>query len=157
MSSGLAIERARFGLEVGRTNHQQDTSPPPPLAYQKSCKLSSSIPRVGVSKPTQITHPKPSPTQTNNVGRNAFGVVRNSPGLVQEQVECICSVKCVKYCARAARKTSYDDIAKLGPSWNFSLAENLKSLSLQDGPQSGIIFWIVTPPHSLRNQPVTSH
>jgi hypothetical protein len=31
------------------------------------------------------------------------------------------------------------DIATLGPSWNFSLAENLASLSLQDGPQSGII------------------
>ena len=28
MSSGLAIERARFGLEVGRTTHPQDTSPP---------------------------------------------------------------------------------------------------------------------------------
>jgi hypothetical protein len=29
--------------------------------------------------------------------------------------------------------------ATLGPSWNFSLAENLASLSLQDGPRSGII------------------
>jgi hypothetical protein len=37
---------------------------------------------------------------------------------------------------------SIDDIviATLGPSWNFSLAENLASLSLQDGPQSGTIF-----------------
>ena len=31
MSSGLAIERARFGLEVGRTNHQL-TSPTPGLS-----------------------------------------------------------------------------------------------------------------------------
>ena len=29
MSSGLAIERARFGLEVGRTTHPQDVQPPP--------------------------------------------------------------------------------------------------------------------------------
>ena len=36
--------------------------------------------------------------------------------------------------------------ATLGPSWNFSLAENQKSLDLQDGPWSGITFWIVTHP-----------
>ena len=35
-------------------------------------------------------------------------------------------------------------IATLGPSWNFNLSENLASLSLQDGPQSGIIIEIVT-------------
>ena len=33
-------------------------------------------------------------------------------------------------------------IATLGPSWNFSLAENLASLSLQDGPRSGYIIAI---------------
>ena len=32
------------------------------------------------------------------------------------------------------------DVATLGPSWKFSPAENLASLSLQDGPQSGIII-----------------
>jgi hypothetical protein len=31
-------------------------------------------------------------------------------------------------------------IDTLGPSWNFSLAESLASLSLQYGPQSGIII-----------------
>jgi hypothetical protein len=31
-------------------------------------------------------------------------------------------------------------IATLGPSWNFSLTENLASLSLQDGLRSGIII-----------------
>ena len=31
-------------------------------------------------------------------------------------------------------------IATLGESWNISLAENLKSLDLQDGPISGIPF-----------------
>ena len=31
-------------------------------------------------------------------------------------------------------------IATLGPSWSFSLSESLASLSLQDGPQSGIII-----------------
>ena len=42
----------------------------------------------------------------------------------------------------------YPLFATLGPSWNLSLAESLESLSLQDGPQSGIIFRIVThPPH----------
>ena len=34
-------------------------------------------------------------------------------------------------------------IAILGLSWNLSLAENLTSLSLQDGPQSGIIISLV--------------
>ena len=38
-------------------------------------------------------------------------------------------------------------IATLGPSWSFSLSESLGSLSLQDGPQSGII--ITQPPHKL--------
>ena len=33
-----------------------------------------------------------------------------------------------------------DTIAILGLSWNLSLAENLTSLNLQDGPQSGIII-----------------
>jgi hypothetical protein len=33
-------------------------------------------------------------------------------------------------------------IATLGPSWNFSLAESLASLSLQDGPRSGYIIAI---------------
>ena len=37
-----------------------------------------------------------------------------------------------------------------GPSWNLSLAEDLKSLSLQDGPRSGIIIGIVTRPPSSR-------
>ena len=41
-------------------------------------------------------------------------------------------------------KSEYDsngqNIAILGLSWNLSLAENLTSLSLQDGPQSGIII-----------------
>ena len=32
------------------------------------------------------------------------------------------------------------NIATLGLSWNLSLAEDLESLSLQDGPLSGIIF-----------------
>ena len=31
-------------------------------------------------------------------------------------------------------------IATLGLSWNFGIAESLASLSLQDGPQSGIIL-----------------
>ena len=31
-------------------------------------------------------------------------------------------------------------VATLGPSWNFSSAENLASLCLQDGPRSGTIF-----------------
>ena len=34
----------------------------------------------------------------------------------------------------------YSAIATLGLSWNLSLAEDLESLSLQDGPLSGIIF-----------------
>ena len=33
-----------------------------------------------------------------------------------------------------------DIIATLGPSWNFSLAENLKSLDLQDGPRKWHYF-----------------
>jgi hypothetical protein len=33
-------------------------------------------------------------------------------------------------------------IATLGPSWNFSLAESLASLSLEDGPQNGYIIAI---------------
>ena len=36
-------------------------------------------------------------------------------------------------------------IATLGPSWNISLVKNLKSLSLQDGPQSGTIIFIIHP------------
>jgi hypothetical protein len=34
-------------------------------------------------------------------------------------------------------------IATLGPSWNFNQAENLESLSLQDGPQRkmGHNYW----------------
>ena len=35
---------------------------------------------------------------------------------------------------------SRTDIATLGPSWNFSLTENLASISLQDGPRSGTII-----------------
>jgi hypothetical protein len=43
----------------------------------------------------------------------------------------------------------YDkDVATLGPSWNFSLTENLASLSLQDGLRSGIII--------SQSQPATS-
>ena len=37
-------------------------------------------------------------------------------------------------------KCTHEYIAILGLSWNLSLAENLTSLSLQDGPQSGIII-----------------
>ena len=49
------------------------------------------------------------------------------------------------YCKQAYSHCKRDwIIATLGPSWNFSLAENLKSLSLQDGPRSGIIIGIVT-------------
>ena len=36
-------------------------------------------------------------------------------------------------------------IATLGLSWNLSLAEDLESLSLQDGPQSGTIIFIIHP------------
>ena len=42
-----------------------------------------------------------------------------------------------------------DTIAILGLSWNLSLAENLTSLSLQDGPQSGIIISL-DPTHPLK-------
>ena len=38
-------------------------------------------------------------------------------------------------------------IATLGLSWNLSLAEDLESLSLQDGPLSGIIFGLDPPTH----------
>jgi hypothetical protein len=37
-------------------------------------------------------------------------------------------------------------IATLGLSWNLSLAEDLESLSLQDGPQSGTIIYISSAP-----------
>ena len=37
--------------------------------------------------------------------------------------------------------------ATLGLSWNLSLAEDLESLSLQDGPQSGIILSLDPPTH----------
>ena len=43
-------------------------------------------------------------------------------------------------------KHSEGSIATLGQSWNFSLAENLKSLDLQDGPRSGITFLNSYPP-----------
>jgi hypothetical protein len=42
-----------------------------------------------------------------------------------------------------------DTIAILGLSWNLSLAENLTSLSLQDGPQSGIIISLDPPQQPL--------
>ena len=41
------------------------------------------------------------------------------------------------------------DFATLGPSWNFSLTENLASLSLQDGLRSGIIISQIQPPSQL--------
>jgi hypothetical protein len=44
-------------------------------------------------------------------------------------------------------------IATLGPSWNFSLTENLASLSLQGGPRSGTI--ITQPPSQPATQPGT--
>ena len=44
-------------------------------------------------------------------------------------------------------------IATLGLSWNFSLAENLANLSLQDRPQSGNI--ITRPTSQPASQPVT--
>ena len=34
----------------------------------------------------------------------------------------------------------YNEITTLGPSWRSSFAEDLASLSLQDGPRSGIII-----------------
>ena len=40
-------------------------------------------------------------------------------------------------------------IATRGPSWNFSLAENLKSLSLQDGPREWHYFPDSYPPTHL--------
>ena len=43
-------------------------------------------------------------------------------------------------------KHSEGSFATLGQSWNFSLAENLKSLDLQDGPKSGITFLNSYPP-----------
>ena len=43
-------------------------------------------------------------------------------------------------------KQSEGFIATLGQSWDFSLAENLKSLDLQDEPRSGITFLNSYPP-----------
>ena len=58
------------------------------------------------------------------------------------------------YCKQAYSHSQREwIIATLGLSWNFSLAENLASLSLQDRPQSGIIFSLdpTHPPHILCN------
>jgi hypothetical protein len=44
-------------------------------------------------------------------------------------------------------------IATLGPSWNFSLPENLASLSLQDGPRSGMIIYLVQPANQPPSHP----
>ena len=47
---------------------------------------------------------------------------------------------------------SEGSIATLGQSWNFSLAENLKSLDLKDGPRSGITFGQPKPKPSLKHE-----
>ena len=44
-------------------------------------------------------------------------------------------------------KVQFSHIATRGPSWNFSLAENLKSLSLQDGPREWHYIPNSYPPH----------
>ena len=44
-------------------------------------------------------------------------------------------------------------IATRGPSWNFSLAEHLKSLSLQDGPREWHYFPDSYPPSHPHSRP----
>ena len=64
-------------------------------------------------------------------------------GFIQQRMIKVMHVKLPKNMFSSIFSTTWH-IATLSPSWNFSLAENLKSPDLQDGPQSGITFWIVT-------------
>ena len=55
---------------------------------------------------------------------------------------------------RGWNSTIYIYSATLGPSWNFSLAEILANPSLQDGPLSGVIIFLIQPPTQPPGHPV---
>ena len=69
---------------------------------------------------------------------NVWKCQANNELLTDRKQHVVVIGKCSQWCMEVNVSLNVS-IATLGTSWNFSLAENLASLSLQDGPLSGII------------------